>query len=75
MRVVINGWFSEQLTTGSGQYLTALLEWLPWVGGHALVGVSQARISRGAATSKSPKSESANQETANRQISKSANCR
>ena len=32
MRIVINGWFSEQLTTGSGQYLTALLEWLPRVG-------------------------------------------
>ena len=33
MRIVINGWFSEQLTTGSGQYLTALLEWLPRAGG------------------------------------------
>ena len=40
MRVVINGWFSEQLTTGSGQYLTALLECLPHVGGeHELVVV------------------------------------
>ncbi len=42
MRIVINGWFSEQLTTGSGQYLTALLEWLPRVGGeHEFVVVSQ----------------------------------
>jgi glycosyltransferase involved in cell wall biosynthesis len=41
MRIVINGWFSEQLTTGSGQYLTALLEWLPRVGGeHEFVVVA-----------------------------------
>jgi len=32
MRVVINGWFADQPTTGSGQYLAALLEWLPRVG-------------------------------------------
>ena len=38
MRIVINGWFSEQLTTGSGQYLTALLEWLPRAGGPRVGG-------------------------------------
>jgi glycosyltransferase involved in cell wall biosynthesis len=32
MRIVINGWFHDQLTTGSGQYLAALLEWLPRLG-------------------------------------------
>lgn len=32
MRIVINGWFTDQPTTGSGQYLAALLEWLPRVG-------------------------------------------
>jgi glycosyltransferase involved in cell wall biosynthesis len=31
VRVVINGWFRDQLTTGSGQYLAALTEWLPRV--------------------------------------------
>ncbi len=31
MRIVINGWFSDQLATGSGQYLAALLAWLPRV--------------------------------------------
>jgi glycosyltransferase involved in cell wall biosynthesis len=29
MRIVVNGWFLDQLTTGSGQYLNALAEWLP----------------------------------------------
>ena len=33
MRIAINGWFFDQLATGSGQYLTALLAWLPRVGG------------------------------------------
>ena len=33
MRIVINGWFTDQATTGSGQYLDALLAWLPRVGG------------------------------------------
>lgn len=33
MRIVINGWFIAQSATGSGQYLAALLEWLPRVGG------------------------------------------
>ncbi len=32
MRIVINGWFTEQPATGSGQYLDALLAWLPRVG-------------------------------------------
>ncbi|MGC8780674.1 MAG: glycosyltransferase family 4 protein [Anaerolineae bacterium] len=32
MRIIINGWFTDQPTTGSGQYLTALLEWLPRLG-------------------------------------------
>lgn len=32
MRIVINGWFHDRLTTGSGQYLAALREWLPHVG-------------------------------------------
>lgn len=32
MRIVINGWFTDQPTTGSGQYLAALMEWLPRVG-------------------------------------------
>ncbi len=33
MRILINGWFSDQLAAGSGQYLAALAEWLPRVGG------------------------------------------
>jgi glycosyltransferase involved in cell wall biosynthesis len=32
MRIVINGWFLDQLSTGSGQYLAALAEWLPRAG-------------------------------------------
>lgn len=31
MRILVNGWFLDQLATGSGQYLTALAEWLPRV--------------------------------------------
>ena len=32
MRIVINGWFAvHDVQTGSGQYLRALLEWLPRV--------------------------------------------
>ena len=31
MRISINGWFHGHLTTGSGQYLEALAEWLPRV--------------------------------------------
>ena len=31
MRIAINGWFYGHLTTGSGQYLKALAEWLPSV--------------------------------------------
>ena len=43
MRIVVNGWFHDQLTTGSGQYLNALAEWLPRVGaGHELVLVRPA---------------------------------
>jgi glycosyltransferase involved in cell wall biosynthesis len=38
MRVVVNGWFREQLTTGSGQYLAGLAAWLPRAGsGHEFV--------------------------------------
>jgi len=33
MRIAINGWFWDQFATGSGQYLAALAEWLPRVGG------------------------------------------
>ena len=32
MRIAVNGWFHDQLATGSGQYLDALAEWLPRVG-------------------------------------------
>jgi glycosyltransferase involved in cell wall biosynthesis len=43
MRIAINGWFHGQLTTGSGQYLEALAEWLPRVDGtHALILIAAA---------------------------------
>jgi glycosyltransferase involved in cell wall biosynthesis len=43
MRIVVNGWFHDQLTTGSGQYLNALAEWLPRVGaGHEFILVESA---------------------------------
>ncbi len=43
MRVVVNGWFRDRLTTGSGQYLAALAEWLPRAGtGHEFVIVQRA---------------------------------
>jgi glycosyltransferase involved in cell wall biosynthesis len=43
MRIAINGWFYGQLTTGSGQYLEALAEWLPRVDGtHALFLIAAA---------------------------------
>jgi len=29
MRIVVNGWFLDQLATGSGQYLAGLAAWLP----------------------------------------------
>jgi glycosyltransferase involved in cell wall biosynthesis len=32
MRIVVNGWFLDQLATGSGQYLAALTAWLPHAG-------------------------------------------
>ena len=32
MRVVVNGWFWEQIATGSGQYLAGLAAWLPQAG-------------------------------------------
>ncbi len=54
MRIVINGWFHDQLATGSGQYLAALAEWLPRVGQeHEFVvvqpgGGAEGRRSRGA---------------------------
>ena len=55
MRIVVNGWFWEQLTTGSGQYLAALAAWLPVVdGGHEFVlirhGKSVPRIDERAAS-------------------------
>jgi glycosyltransferase involved in cell wall biosynthesis len=44
MRIAINGWFADQLTTGSGQYLAALTEWLPRAGaGHEWVVVRAGR--------------------------------
>jgi glycosyltransferase involved in cell wall biosynthesis len=37
MRIVVNGWFLDQLATGSGQYLAGLTAWLPRAGtGHEL---------------------------------------
>lgn len=43
MRIVVNGWFHDQLTTGSGQYLAALAGWLPRVGaGHEFILVESA---------------------------------
>ena len=40
MRIAVNGWFHGQLTTGSGQYLEALAEWLPRAGeGHEFIVV------------------------------------
>jgi len=43
MRIVVNGWFLDQLTTGSGQYLAALTGWLPRVaGGNELILVEPA---------------------------------
>jgi glycosyltransferase involved in cell wall biosynthesis len=32
MRIVVNGWFMDQLSTGSGQYLDGLAAWLPRAG-------------------------------------------
>jgi glycosyltransferase involved in cell wall biosynthesis len=49
MRIAINGWFWDQLTTGSGQYLAALLEWLPRVGAsHDFILIRPAGRGRGA---------------------------
>jgi glycosyltransferase involved in cell wall biosynthesis len=43
MRIVVNGWFHDQLITGSGQYLNALAEWLPRVAaGHEFILVRPA---------------------------------
>jgi len=43
MRIAINGWFRGHLTTGSGQYLEALAEWLPRVDGtHGLILITAA---------------------------------
>ena len=40
MRIAVNGWFHDQLVTGSGQYLEALAEWLPRAGeGHEFIVV------------------------------------
>jgi glycosyltransferase involved in cell wall biosynthesis len=46
MRIVVNGWFLNQLTTGSGQYLTALMDWLPRAEQHEFILVTPARASR-----------------------------
>jgi glycosyltransferase involved in cell wall biosynthesis len=51
MRIAVNGWFWDQLATGSGQYLVALAEWLPAVDGdhefilvrHCAAGLSPTR--------------------------------
>ncbi len=44
MRILINGWFHDQLGAGSGQYLAALAEWLPRVGGeHEFILVTRGR--------------------------------
>ena len=38
MRIAVNGWFHDQLATGSGQYLDALAEFLPRiVSGHEII--------------------------------------
>jgi glycosyltransferase involved in cell wall biosynthesis len=34
MRIIVNGWFLDQLATGSGQYLAGLAAWLPRAGAH-----------------------------------------
>ncbi|MCX6032285.1 MAG: glycosyltransferase family 1 protein [Chloroflexi bacterium] len=48
MRILINGWFSDQLATGSGQYLSALAEWLPRVSsGHEFILVRSGRRGAG----------------------------
>jgi glycosyltransferase involved in cell wall biosynthesis len=75
MRIVINGWFSEQLTTGSGQYLTALLEWLPRVGGeHEFVVVGAGERESGRA-GEWVNRQIANSKSANQQISKTTDPR
>jgi glycosyltransferase involved in cell wall biosynthesis len=61
MRIVINGWFTDQPTTGSGQYLDALLAWLPRVGGEHEFIVVRPQIANG--------------KSANQQTSKPANQR
>jgi glycosyltransferase involved in cell wall biosynthesis len=65
MRIVINGWFTDQPTTGSGQYLDALLAWLPRVGDEHEFVVVRPQIAN---------SKSANQQTnesVNQRISES----
>ena len=43
MRIAVNGWFRDRPDVGSGQYLAALLDWLPRVGeGHEFVVVGPA---------------------------------
>ena len=50
MRIAVNGWFHDQLATGSGQYLTALAEWLPRVGeAHEFVLVKPGSVAADAA--------------------------
>ena len=50
MRIAVNGWFHDQLVTGSGQYLEALAEWLPRAGdAHEIVLVKRGGDALGAA--------------------------
>jgi glycosyltransferase involved in cell wall biosynthesis len=66
MRIVINGWFTDQLATGSGQYLTALLAWLPRVEGeheYLFVGPETGK-SANQRINESANGESASQQTA-----------
>ncbi len=43
MRILVNGWFLDQLATGSGQYIAALAEWLPRVDAtHELIFITPA---------------------------------
>ena len=53
MRIAVNGWFWRQMTTGSGQYLSALLARLPEIGReHELLLVRPASAERPDATSR-----------------------
>ena len=42
MRIAVNGWFHDQLATGSGQYLDALAECLPRIAcGHDFIMIKR----------------------------------